>query len=272
MRTQVRQYLLAVVGVCLVLLCGCGKANIFSWAHQSGSSSDSQALSSDAYTALRDKDYTKALEYYQKILEQDPESAEAIYGYAAAELANAGIDIAGLVANLVKETAPTRNLAPSIAYASNAFPSPTNILPDNILNNLQKTKEALDRVMDNGRLPKIVRGQADGKIDPENPDVNLNLAFCLVLRAAILVQQSGAITLNSDYSVTINTVDMNVANEAGKDIVSAYHRLLIVYEKLNLGSDSTITRIKDDVNTLFSDLKSKVPGITVDINHDYLLD
>jgi hypothetical protein len=65
---------------------------------------------------------------------------------------------------------------------------------------------------------------------------------------------------------------MNVANEAGKDIVSAYHRLLIVYEKLNLGSDSTITRIKDDVNTLFSDLKSKVPGITVDINHDYLLD
>lgn len=257
----------------LIALVGCGKENIFSWAHKAGGSSSTEALTADGYTALRNKDYSKAIEYYSKILETDPANAEAIYGYSAATLADAGLDVSSLVANLVKQQsgAPER-LAPSVAYAARGFASSSNLLPQTIIDNLPKIKSAVKKVMDDGKLPRIVKGKADGKLDPDNPDVNLNLAFCLVLRAALNVQESGTITLNSDYSITASNADLAVANDAGKDIVSAYHRILVVANKLKLGSDASINKINADVKAMFNDLKSKISGITVDIDHDYLLD
>ncbi len=86
------------------------------------------------------------------------------------------------------------------------------------------------------------------------------------------MQESGAISFDTDYKVTVNTADTALANDVAKDIAIAYHRMLLVAENLNLTSGSAISGIKSDVNSLFDDLKSKISGITVDINHDYLLD
>lgn len=267
------------VGTCVIpLVCclllgatGCGKSNIFSWAHSAGSDSSPAALSSDAYTALQSKDYGKALEYYKKILENDPANSEAIYGAAAAELANAGLDIGELVANLVQQRqAPTaRNLAPALAVAARTVPSAGNILPLAIIARLQILRPAVDNVLSNALLLRIVQGSADGRIAPNNPNVNLNIAFCLVVRAAIKACDAG-IQINSDYTVS-GSIDVPTANSIGKDIISAYHRLLVVNNTLHYGSDSAIANISEDVQKLFDDLKASNPGITVDLNQDYYL-
>ena len=279
MKSKLSVLLLSAV---LFTTSGCGKNNIFSWAHSAGSSSGISALSTDASQALQNKDFAKALEYYSKILDSDPNNSEAIYGYSAAKLADSGMDISRLVANLVRQNnSPAYNrLAPAIAFAASSSPSSTaTLLPDKIITNRVKIRAAVDDVLNSRHLLKIIKGMADGKINPESADINLNIAFCLVLRAGLKVYDSGSIQLNDDYSVTVNSQNMSVANDAGRDIASAYQRLLIVAVKLgfidNNGKvikESSITNIKDDVNKLFADLKSKITGFSVNIDHDYLLD
>jgi tetratricopeptide (TPR) repeat protein len=278
---NVFRMLIAVLASACALSCaGCSKSNIFSWTHTPGSNSDSAALSSDALTALNDKDYAKAIEYYTKLLEADPASAEAIYGYAVATLADAGLDVATLVSNLIKQQAGApAHLSPALAAVALTSSNTTNILPQSIIDNLAKIRAAIDKVLAADKLPKIVKGLSDGKIDADNPDVNLNLAFCLILRAATRVQDSGLITFDTDYnaiidsSATAGEISM-VVNDSLKDIASAYHRYVIVLDKLNLASDSQIAQIKDDITALFNDLKtealSKGVTITADINQDYL--
>jgi tetratricopeptide (TPR) repeat protein len=268
-----RQLSLVLLGIALVAFTGCGKNNIFSWAHSAGSNSDSQALSSDAYSALQNKDFAKALEYYSKILESDPNNSEAIYGYSAAKLADSGIDIASLIANFVRQSnsAPYNHLAPSIASAANTTVSPSSLLPQNIITNRVAILRAVNDVLSSKHLAKIIKGMADGKIDPDNTDVNLNIAFCLVLRAAINAYDSGAITFSDDYTVTAVNPNVAAADEIGRDLASAYQRFLKVAVKLKLSSSSGINSIKEDINKLFNQLVAKT-GTTVDINHDYILD
>src|SRR3989339_1366640 len=105
-----RKVLVVFFPLIALLFAGCGKTNIFSWAHQSGGDTSTTALQSDALTALQDKDYAKALDYFLKILEQDPNNSEAIYGYSAAKLADAGLDLGDLIASLIKQqsSAPAR--------------------------------------------------------------------------------------------------------------------------------------------------------------------
>lgn len=269
-----RQLSLVLLGIALVALTGCGKNNIFSWTHSAGSNSDAQALSSDAYTALQNKDFAKALEYYSKILESDPNNSEAIYGYSAAKLADSGIDIASLIANFVRaDSAPANtHLAPSIAQAANTAVSPSSLLPQNIINDRVIILRAVNDVLSSQRLARIIKGMADGKISPDNTDVNINIAFCLVLRAAIRAYDTGAITISDDYTVTSVNPNVSDVNEIGKDIASAYQRFLKVVLKLKLSDSSGINSIKDDINKLFNQLKTSVPGITVDINRDYILE
>ena len=266
-----RKLSVLLFGALLFTMYGCGKNNIFSFAHSAGNSSGTSALSSDASQALQNKDYNKALQYYSQILQSNPNNSQAIYGYCAAELANSGMDISSLVANLVKQQsgAPAR-LAPALAYAANtSLTSSSNLIPLTIITNRVAIEKAVNDVLSSKYLLKIIKGNGDGTIAPDNVDVNVNIAFCLVLRAALKVIDSGSITFNSDYTVTVNSTDISVANDAGRDIASAYQRLLKVAKKLNLGSDAAITKINNDVNNLFNDLKKQIPAITVKINEDY---
>lgn len=275
MKKLLCRYLLMGVSISLVLLTACSKGNIFSWTHSSGSGSNVQSLSSDAYTALRDKDYGKALEYFSKILESDPNNSEAIYGYSVAQLAESGLDISTIVSNLVSSggtpSSAITGLATAISQVSGSSSlSSTNILPGTVLANLEKIKTAVNKVLGDKYLLKIARGKADGKIAPDNPDLNLNLAFCFILRAAMNLNDK--IKFTSDYEVEVeNTSDQIALNDAAKDIVRAYHRLLAVINKLNLsGSNAIITRIRDDVNKLFINYKAKL-SVDADISVDYIM-
>jgi hypothetical protein len=260
-----------VVGMLLLGFSGCGKNNnLFSFTHSAGSSSDAKALLSDAETALRDKDYDKAKEYFNKLLAADPDNAQAIYGEAAAELAAAGIDIATLVANLVKNNSGSDNashLAPAIASAARRTSSPGNILPDTIIDNLSEIRAAVEAVLRPDRLPRIVAGQADSSLAPNNPDVNLNLAFCYVLHAALVLNDH--VTFDTEYHATVvNGADLNTdANTAANDLVYAYHCMRNVVESLNLSDDGAIASISQDVKDLFIEYKSEINsgpyGVTI---------
>jgi len=274
--------IVSVLLMCLLFagLTGCGKNNLFGSAHKAGSSSDVKSLAADAYAAFQAKDYVKALEYYKKILDADPSSTEAIYGYSSSTLAESGLDISALVANLVKQTsAPSVNhLTPALSTIAKASAPATNILPQSIIDNLPKIRAAVARVLQSDLLPKIIKGTADGVIAPDSADANINTAFCLILRAATNVQDAGIFTVNSDYTFVniksgLTAAEKQVMVDASKDIASAFQRLKTVYEKLNLGNDSSVADIKKDVDALLTNLKSQssLAGVTLaDINTDYL--
>ncbi|MCX5782538.1 MAG: hypothetical protein NT145_07575 [Elusimicrobia bacterium] len=263
--------LLSLVFFAMFFLTGCGDNNIFGWSHKTGSGSNVSSLSSDAYSALQNKDYAKALEYYSKILESEPGNSEAIYGYSAAKLGDAGLDISSLVANLIQQqsapsAAPSR-LSPAIAELAKApyFSSSASMLPDTIMQKIDKISAAVNDILSNKYLLKIIKGQGDGSVSPDNPDLNINIAFCLVLRAAITAHNSG-IDFQNDYSQS-GAGDTSEMRSAAKDLVSAYHRLLVVIAKLNLSSDAAIANIQSDIKSLFNSL----PVTTIDLNYDYYL-
>jgi hypothetical protein len=264
--------LVAAIFSPMLLTTGCSKGNIFGWAHSAGSNTSSQALSSDAYAALKNKDYAKALEYYNQILANDPKNSEAIYGYSVATLAGSGLDISSIVASILAQQSGSAapGLSEAIAYGSGS-PAATNLLPSSILHKLFAMETAVNSVLAGDKLKKILKGQADGGISPDNADLNLNVAMCLIIRAAITACKDNKIILNSNYSVTVNSQDALTANSCGQDIASAFQRLKIVVRTQNLASDSTIAKIQSDVNNLFGQLSLNLTGFTVNINTDYYL-
>ena len=253
---------LLVVFAMLLAVSGCGKNNIFAWAHQAGSSTDVNSLESDASSALTNKDYSAAKEYYLKILASDPNNSMAIYGYSTATLAQAGLDVGSLVANLISQSgsAPQR-LAPAIAFAASSSSSGENLLPESIRARIAILKPAVDDVIP--RLAKIVKGQADGKIPKDNPDVNLNLGLCLVIRAAMTLDS--LVVFDTNYKASINsglTHDQvqSAAHSAAEDISSAYVRLQVIVNKLTQAK--SLSNVFDDMKTMFDNLKSSLKSST----------
>lgn len=272
MNTKSGAFLLSLVFVALFFFTGCGDNNIFGWSHKTGSGSNVSSLSSDAYSALQNKDYAKALEYYSKILESDSGNSEAIYGYSAAKLGEAGLDISSLVANLIQQqsapsSSPSR-LSPAIAELAKAPYSSSSMLPDTIKQKIDAILAAVNNILSSKYLLKIIKGQGDGSISPDNPDVNINIAFCLVLRAAITAYNAG-IDFQNDYTQP-GAGDSDEMRKAAKDLVSAYHRLLVVIAKLNLSSDAAIANIKSDIQSLYNSLDSGTKTEVL-LNYDYYL-
>jgi tetratricopeptide (TPR) repeat protein len=256
-----------VVLFCLVLsFGGCGKGNLFSWAHNSGSGTTTASLSSDAYTALQNKDYSKALSYYTKILANDPNNSEAIYGYSVANLGEQGLDIATLITNLVNQSqsnSSSSKLAPAVASLGSAALA-TNLLPSTIIAHAAAIKAAIDRILDPSKLPKITKGLADGKIKPDDADVNINIAFCLVLRSALRLND--IVVFDTDYNATIkagvSTAELNAAAlDSAKDIASAYYHIKIVADKISAADPSkksTLSDLNANVKQLFDQFKVEV--------------
>ncbi|OGS14197.1 MAG: hypothetical protein A2285_01395 [Elusimicrobia bacterium RIFOXYA12_FULL_57_11] len=255
----------------LMGLTGCGKNNIFSWAHKPGENTSAQALEADAVTALQDKDYTKAVEYYSQVIAKEPNNSEAIYGYSAARLAESGLVLGPLVANLVRQqsSAPSR-LAPALSSIAKGqslavITTPnTNLLPEEILAKALAIEGAVNDVIP--LLARIVKGQGDGRIAPDNPDVNLNLAFCLVLRSALRVRD--AVDFSTDYETITVKEGLNldlIVRASAKDIVSAYQRMKVVAAKLGANA-KTIANINSDVATLFDKLRETLKNPTDDGN------
>ena len=272
MRKAVKLFLpLCALGLFVLSMSSCGKSNIFSWARSAGSGSSIDATMSDAYAALSEKNFAKALEYYKKALDADPNNSEAIYGWAAAELGNSGLDVATIISNMVRQQGSTTiHLSPAFySVAKEAQSSSNNLLPSTIVANITKYRDAINEVLAANKLPKIIHATADGKISFDNPDVNINASFCLILRAAMNLNDY--VKIADDYSTTnIANAPLSVKEDALKDVASAYNLFIRAMKKLNYSDDTSIGQMKKDAEKLFNDLKSSLGVTTVDINTLYL--
>lgn len=181
-----------LVAVFLVLLmifslAGCSKTtNIFRWAHKGGSDTSTESLLSDGQAALNSKDYSDALTYYNKLLDGNPNSSEALYGKAQALIGLGGFSIADLIANVIKEAQST-GTSPVIANSefgafftkSLSASTSTDLLPESL--NLPQLYHTAIIVVP--LLQKIADGNGDGVIPADDPDVNINLAFFMTIQA-----------------------------------------------------------------------------------------
>jgi tetratricopeptide (TPR) repeat protein len=181
-----------IIAVFLVLLmifslAGCSKTtNIFRWAHKGGSDTSKESLLADGQAALSSKDYSDALTYYNKLLEENPNSSEALYGKAQALIGLGGLSLSELIANVVKEAQST-GTSPVIAnsefgafFSKTSYVTTTTDLLPETLNLPQLYHTALVVVP---VLKQIADGNSDGVIPADDPDVNINLAFFMTIQA-----------------------------------------------------------------------------------------
>lgn len=168
-------------------LAGCSKTtNIFGWTHKGGADTSSESLLADGQAALNSEDYNDALTYYNDILGQDSDNSEALYGKAQALIGLGGLNLAELIAELVKDTALDDN---SLVIANNKLgvffsktrytSSTDDLLPESLdLPQLYETAILVVPI-----LKQIADGNSNGVIPADDPDVNINLAFFMTIQA-----------------------------------------------------------------------------------------
>jgi tetratricopeptide (TPR) repeat protein len=184
---KVKLVVVFLVLLMIFSLAGCSKTtNIFRWAHKGGSDTSTESLLSDGQAALSGKDYNDALTYYNKLLEENPNSSEALYGKAQALIGLGGLSLSELIANVVKEAQST-GTSPVIAnhelgafFSRSQFASTsTDLLPETLnLPQLYHTAQVVVPI-----LQQIADGDGDGVIPADDPDVNINLAFFMTIQA-----------------------------------------------------------------------------------------
>ncbi len=231
-------------------------------------------MQSDATTALLNKDYASALKYAQQILASNPNNTQAIYTFAQATLGNAGLDFASLVTNLIQNQNKSSSSIQDLKTAIISLPVHTgsdtsSLLPANIKGNEDAILNACNTVLGSAYLLKIIKGTGDGVIKPNDPDTNINIAFCLVLRAAIIADKAG-VNFQTDYTSPSTAADSPQLQLAAQNVVSAYQRLLVVVNALNLSSNATISKINTDIHTLYDSLPAATKNL-INISTDYYL-
>jgi tetratricopeptide (TPR) repeat protein len=273
-------------------LAGCSKTtNIFRWAHKGGSDSSQESLLSDGQAALNSKDYSDALTYYNKLLEQNPNDSEALYGKAQALIGLGGISISELIAEVIKDTATDDN-SPVIANSEfGAFFSRTqnissssNLLPESLdLPQLYHTAIVVVPV-----LKQIADGNSNGVIPADDPDVNINLAFFMTIQAVcrLLDDNNDSIpggagdlvqVLNSDGDWTVvlpdastitlakqqtlrDQVQTSINDEFGISLSSlgAINYLEKAINKVKAKDDSALKDLWNNLNDLKTSIKDQI--------------
>jgi tetratricopeptide (TPR) repeat protein len=257
------------VALSLLSLNGCQNNNLFGRFHDRGDSSSIVSLRSDASSALKDGNYSQALELYNRILSQDPNNAEAIYGAAAAEMGTSGLKLSQIIANVLQNQngagASSMGLGQLVRSAGGGVHSST-VDPNSLLNGIDLA--SLDGVIDNVicKLERITSGSTDLSIPANDIDTLVNLAVVLVLRAALDAQQAGLVDITNvngtwSYAQGANYSSFcgNSANDSAlismaTDLSGAYACLNRVVSLLNLSGNQVVVQLKTDVDAIITEL------------------
>ncbi|MFW6133954.1 MAG: tetratricopeptide repeat protein [Elusimicrobiota bacterium] len=223
---------------------GCENQNIFSWTHRKGAGGSTEFLLADAMKAMEDGDYDRAIEYFNEILEDDPDNAEALYGKAAAELKKAGFDLEELVTKFIGEEGSSE---------------------DDLLGtfNLEDVEEGSGNAAD--ALKKIADGQADGSIPADDFDVNVNLGIALTLHAAsdllLWAQDSGTVEIKDNFSVDIIDDSVSGLKEELQDARDEVNEAINYLNVAQNSSDADISDVMDGIETLKDELDKKISSL-----------
>jgi hypothetical protein len=208
----------------MIFFSACGDTNFFGFSHKEGSNKSVAALNSDADKAYRSKDWVKADKYYQEVLDKDPKNSSAMYGKAQVAYAKAGIQLSKLISSFVTDsnTNSSQNSSNLMMLDTDILPSKTTSSSDSLiqidLDKMENLYLATKTVVT--YLRQIADNEGDGVIKANDPDVNINLAIALVLKATLSImdndgvnhqgnnkpgESTDAISINKDYVITMPT-------------------------------------------------------------------
>ncbi len=259
-KTRLSQVACLSVSLVLLGLTGCQNGNLFGKLHDSGDSRDVNVLQSDAQIALEHKDFSTALDLYEKILGQDPDNSLALNGAAIAAVAAAGLNFGQILANIAHQ-----NAAPSITGIQDLISSAragysAQAATDSILNGVDLA--SLDGVLDLAicRLTRIVSGLGDGVITRDDAAVLLDLGCLRLVRAVLRPIRADFFdvqNVSGHYKLVaktyFNTFCGNPANDTllistAKDLVAAYTLYNRAATVLNAPSDSIVGRLRSEMD------------------------
>jgi tetratricopeptide (TPR) repeat protein len=293
-------YYAEVASLCAIMgLTSCSNGNLFGKLNKSGDDGDVASLKADAQAALSEGDYASALHLYERILNQDSDNSEALYGAAAAAIQSSGINIGQLIANVSHQnSAPSfSGLSELISQSRRAVSaSAINLNQDSLLYGIDL--DSLDAVLDTAicRLTKIVTGATDGTIRPNDVDVLLNLGVLYLLRAVVrplnldlldIKNVNGSYDLVVDPSLTVGVCDGSqlisgfdsITQEAfltqiAKDINAAYDLFGRAVTVLGLSGNQIIVRLQTDIGEARTELltDSDVPAACLTIFNNATFD
>jgi tetratricopeptide (TPR) repeat protein len=229
-----------------ILLSGCENSNIFSWTHPKGKDKSAESLMSDAQSALINGDYDEAVEYYTDILDKDPDNSEALYGLAAAELKDSGLDIAALIPKFIEQ-------------GEDAAGDLLSLNVDDIESGTASAIEALKKIAD---------GSGDGDIPADDFDVNLNLGIALTMHAASNLlswaETTGAVEIKDDFSVDVNKANAPSEAELKSQLIAAKEEIedAVTYIEVAANtSGSDVSDVTSGFNELISNLDTQIAGL-----------
>lgn len=261
-RRKTWMFVFFVVVAALVTATGCKNNNLFK--SFLGEPSTADALLSDAQVALSNGDYSKALGLYERVLAQDPNNSDALYGAAIAAVGSSGLNFGQLLANIIDNNGTS---APSIhglgdfvaaGHVGSAAVSACGGGTGSILNGVDCS--LLNAVIDLSicRLQQITGGLAHGTIERTSVNVYMNLAILYILRAVLRPLQQGFFDVNrtgNDFTVTRSVSLDNTAcsnntvliQQTGKDVAATYALFNRAVDQLGLSNSAIITKVRDDV-------------------------
>lgn len=194
-----RHWYVVVCVASMIALSGCGQTNIFKGAHSRGSDKSPEALSADGQAELANKNYAKAAEYFQEVVDKKPTDSVAQYGLAQASYGKEGVQLASILGcaldsinkSTTSSNAPVADPSLTENYElvrAQVGATGTNFFDQISVDQLERLYRANATVI--GCLKAIADGRCDNVIPAKNPSINLNLAVAQTLQAALFVLDS----------------------------------------------------------------------------------
>ncbi len=271
----------AVLLAGVLVLAGCQNNNLFGGLHKEGTG-DAQSLVSDGQSALSRGEYATAQGYFERAIAADPGNSDALYGSAVAAMGLAGLNLGQLISNLTQGNSgsPAPSLRGVIQQASLGMAPPSTLPEDSLLYRIDPglLDDALKVVITN--LETIHMGRADGKIAPDDASLLINLGLARLLKGVtgplkngiLDIRESGGNFLVEVTPLTLPGGCPSVEN-AVYNVAWGFGNLSEAANKLKLVSGSTLSDIKEDVRTLYTEYKGKVApcAVPTDLTPDAVL-
>ncbi len=268
----------------VLMLSGCRNGNLFGGMHKRGDSGKVEYLLSDAAVALQAHDYTGALNLYERVLSQDPNNSQALYGASVAAIGASGLNFGQLVTNIVKQSnisasvSSVEGLADYIGRSRETLSaSSVHTNPNSILNGIDF--EALNARIDLAisRLGRIVQRRADGSIPSDDVNILVNLAMLHIIRAVSkpvehdlidIINTGGSYDVEADNMINgycdgstgassmSGTETQTFVKRIMQDAVSCYVLLNRAAIKLNIGNDTDrlVYKLREDIESAIARL------------------
>ncbi len=277
MLTQLRRSAQILLIPLLIGSIGCQNHNLFSKLH--GDSSDPATLNAEAAIALRDKDFSKALDLSKRVLANDPNDADALYYSASAQMGLTGINLGALVSNVLDQVngagiASFSGLPGAVALTHSGVAAQSGCGgADSLLSgiNCDAFNSAIDPVLVDLRL--IASGVAHGDISRNDVPMLIDYGILSALRAAIRAVIGGYLDFTNsggNFHVAVGanvnnlcTTDATTAIAIVRDVASSYSVFYRVVTLLSLKDSSIVAKLQDDIkdagDEIFTDDGSVLP-------------